>query len=40
VHEGVHVERVRASECDNQGGAQECASRLLEALRKIKVSRT
>jgi hypothetical protein len=40
VHEGVHVERVRASECDDQGGAQECATRLLEALRKIKVSRT
>jgi hypothetical protein len=36
VHEGAHVERVDAAECDTLEKAHECASRLLAVLKKLK----
>lgn len=39
VHEGAHVERVNASECDTSEKAKTCALRLLEVVRKLKSSR-
>lgn len=39
VHEGAHVERVRASECDTPRKAQECAERILASLAKVRASR-
>jgi hypothetical protein len=38
-HEGVHVERIRASECDTLEKAEKSARTLLETMRKIKESR-
>lgn len=39
LHEGVHFERIKASECDTEGKALVCAKRLLEIINKIKNSR-
>lgn len=36
VHEGVHVERVRASECETLEKAKKCAINLMQVLKKIK----
>ena len=32
AHEGVHVERVNASDCDSPERADACAARLLEII--------
>lgn len=39
VHEGAHVERVNASECDTPDKATACARRMMEVLKKLKSSR-
>lgn len=39
LHEGVHIERVSASECDTQAKARVCAERLLAIIERIKLSR-
>ena len=36
VHEGVHVERVKASECDTLEMANICASKLMRVIEKLK----
>jgi very-short-patch-repair endonuclease len=36
VHEGAHVERVSATECETAEKARECAMRLMDVLMKIK----
>ena len=38
-HQGTHVERLRAAECDNPKRAQEAVGRIMSALQKIKNSR-
>jgi hypothetical protein len=39
VHEGVHIERVSASECDTQAKAKACAERLLGVIEQVRQSR-
>jgi hypothetical protein len=39
AHEGVHIERVKASECATQELASECARRILQIIEKLKASR-
>jgi hypothetical protein len=39
VHEGVHLERVNATECDTLEKATACAQRLLEILEKLRFNR-
>lgn len=39
AHEGVHIERIRASECQTQDQALACAKKILQVLDKIKSSR-
>jgi hypothetical protein len=39
VHEGAHVERVRASDCSTLEGAEVCAKRILASLAKVRASR-
>ena len=39
VHEGVHLERVRAAECDTPDKATRCAQRLLAILAQVQASR-
>lgn len=39
VHEGAHVERVKASACETLEKAMECAERILESLAKVRASR-
>ena len=39
AHEGVHVERVSAHECDSLELARECAKRLLDALDRLRRSK-
>ena len=39
VHEGAHVERVNAKDCETPEKAKECAARLLEVLKKLKANR-
>lgn len=39
VHEGAHVERVRASDCSTSDGAEMCARRVLASLAKVRASR-
>jgi hypothetical protein len=39
AHEGAHIERVNAKECDTPEKASECARRMLEVLAKLKASR-
>jgi hypothetical protein len=39
LHEGIHFERVQASECDSAESAEKCACRLLMILRKVKETR-
>jgi hypothetical protein len=39
VHEGAHVERVRASDCSTMEGAEVCAKRVLASLAKVRASR-
>ena len=38
VHEGAHIERVRASECSTMEGAEVCAKRILATLAKVRAS--
>jgi hypothetical protein len=38
VHEGAHVERVRASDCSTMEGAEICAKRVLASLAKVRDS--
>lgn len=39
VHEGAHVERVSASECDTAEKAIACAERIIASLDKVRASR-
>jgi hypothetical protein len=39
VHEGAHVERVRASDCSTMEGAEVCAKRVLTALAKVRAAK-
>ncbi len=39
VHEGAHVERVRASECNTPELADACAKRLLQVIAKLRAVR-
>jgi len=39
VHEGAHVERVKASDCNTPEKAKECAERVLASLAKVRASR-
>jgi hypothetical protein len=39
AHEGVHIERIRASDCQTQDQAFVCAKKILQVLDKIKSSR-
>jgi len=38
-HEGIHIERIRASECQTQEQANACAKRMLQVIDKIKSSK-
>ena len=38
-YEGVHIERVHASECRTRAEAQDCAKRMLAVLEKVRASR-
>ncbi|HEY9300845.1 MAG TPA: hypothetical protein VIQ31_31665, partial [Phormidium sp.] len=38
-HEGIHIERIRASECQTQEQALACAKRMLQVIDKIKSSK-
>jgi hypothetical protein len=38
-HEGVHIERIRASECQTQEQANACAKKIVQVIDKIKSSR-
>ena len=40
MHEGVHVERVKATDCENATAAHACALQLVDVLRKVKASRS
>ncbi|MBX3082151.1 MAG: hypothetical protein KF716_11005 [Anaerolineae bacterium] len=39
VHEGAHLERIRADDCNSQDSAVECAQKLLRIMTKLKNSR-
>jgi hypothetical protein len=39
-HEGAHIERVSASECDTPNRAAACARRLIQLMGKLKTSRS
>jgi hypothetical protein len=39
VHEGAHVERVKASDCATPEKAKECADRVLASLAKVRAAR-
>jgi hypothetical protein len=39
VHEGAHVERVNAKDCETPEKARQCAGRLLEILKKLKANK-
>ena len=39
VHEGAHVERVLASECDSAERAADCARRVMASLERVRASR-
>jgi len=39
AHEGVHIERVKASECSTQELANACAKRILQIIEKLKAAR-
>jgi hypothetical protein len=39
AHEGVRVERVKASECETQELANACAKKILQVIEKLKASR-
>ncbi|HEX8213050.1 MAG TPA: hypothetical protein VF584_22940 [Longimicrobium sp.] len=39
VHEGAHVERVRASDCDTAQKAERCAATILATLARIRAAR-
>jgi hypothetical protein len=38
VHEGAHVEHVRASECSTMEGAEVCAKRVLASIAKVRAA--
>lgn len=39
AHEGVHVERVRAKDCNTPQAAEACAREILRTIRKLKISK-
>lgn len=39
MHEGVHIERVRASECDSPEKAKQCTDKILKLFAKYKSAR-
>jgi hypothetical protein len=39
AHEGVHIERVNATECDNAEKARNCAKRLMDVMAKMKLAK-
>ena len=39
AHEGVHIERVKASECSTQELANACAKRIMQIIEKLKAAR-
>jgi hypothetical protein len=39
AYEGIHIERIRASECQTQEQANACAKRIVQLIDKIKSSR-
>ena len=39
VHEGVHVERVNAKECETAEAAKECAKKILAVINKLKTNK-
>jgi very-short-patch-repair endonuclease len=39
IHEGVHIERVKASECETQELANSCAKKIMQVIEKRKASR-
>jgi hypothetical protein len=39
AHEGVHIERVKASECETQELANACAKKIMQVIEKRKASR-
>ena len=39
AHEGVHIERVNASECDSAEKARCCAARLIQIMAKIRLAK-
>jgi hypothetical protein len=39
VHEGAHVERVNAKECDTPEKAAECAAKILRVIEKLKTNK-
>jgi hypothetical protein len=39
AHEGVHIERVNATECDSPEKARSCAKRLIEIMAKVRLAK-
>jgi hypothetical protein len=39
LHEGVHLERVKAAECDTPENAKVCANRILGIIQKLKTNK-
>jgi hypothetical protein len=39
VHEGAHIERIKASQCDTKEKALQAATHLLQTLEKLRASR-
>lgn len=39
AHEGVHIERVKASECETQELANACGKKIMQIIEKVKASR-
>jgi len=39
AHEGVHIERVKSSECETQELANACAKKIMQVIEKIKAAR-
>jgi hypothetical protein len=40
LHEGAHVERVNAKECETPERAKACAAKILAVIEKLKINRT
>lgn len=39
LHEGAHIERVNAKECDSPEKAKECAAKIMGIIRKLKANK-